>query len=146
MDAINLSTSPNFKTTYICSDHFDEKLFYYSDELRSRKRLRPEAVPANINVNQSYLSTENITKEPVTERNRSFTRSRVLVSSVNRLENNILQEKNLETNNKDCDKEIKICREKMPVNSLDEGSLNEQDCSYELNNSSVSNDTNSRKR
>ncbi|KYN04684.1 hypothetical protein ALC62_04441 [Cyphomyrmex costatus] len=138
MDAINLSTPPNFKTTYICSDHFDDKLFYYSDELRSRKRLRPEAVPANINVNQSYLSTENITKELVTER--------VLVSSVNRLENNILQEKNLETNNKDCDKEIKICREKMPVNSLDEGSLNEQDCSYELNNSSVSNDTNSRKR
>ncbi|XP_024892545.1 uncharacterized protein LOC112467887 [Temnothorax curvispinosus] len=34
----------------------------------------------------------------------------------------------------------------MPVNCFDKGSLNEQICSHKLNNSSVSNDSNSKKR
>lgn len=137
MDAINLPTTPNFKTTYICSDHFDNKSFNYFDEFgRSRKRLRAEAVP-EINLNPYYLSTENVAKEPVTERV-------VLVSNINKLENNILKEKNLELN-KD-DKETEICGEKMPANSLDKGSLNDQVGSYEPNNSIVSNDSNIKKR
>lgn len=130
MDAINLPTTPNFKTTYICSNHFDNKSFHYSDEYRSRKRLRAEAVP-EINLNPYYLSTENVAKEPVTERV-------VLVSNINKLENNILKEKNLELN-RDV-KETEICGEKMPANSFDESSLNEQVDSYEPNNSIVSND------
>lgn len=53
MDAINLLATPNFKTTYICSDHFDDKSFHDSDELRSRKRLRPDAVPQRISFKKS---------------------------------------------------------------------------------------------
>jgi len=34
----------------------------------------------------------------------------------------------------------------MHVSSLDEGSLNKQDCSGEANNNSVSNDSNNKKR
>jgi len=62
MDTINLSTIPNFKTTYICSDHFDDNYFDQMDK-RIRKRLPSEAVPyKNINLNQSYLNlaTENV--------------------------------------------------------------------------------------
>lgn len=137
MDAINLSSTPNFKTTYIYSDHFHEKLFYYSDELRRKKRLWPEAVPENINLKQSYLSlTDNVA---------TVESEKVLVSSINKPENNILKEKNLEKN-KNCDKETEICEEMIPMTSLDKGTLNEQNCSYELNNSSISNDSNSKKR
>lgn len=53
MDAINLLAIPNFKNAYICSDHFDDKSFHDSDELRSRKRLRSEAIPQRISFKQS---------------------------------------------------------------------------------------------
>ncbi|XP_033312273.1 uncharacterized protein LOC117211981 isoform X1 [Bombus bifarius] len=59
MDAINLLTAPNFKTTFICSDHFDDKSFHDSDELRSRKRLRPDAVPQRI----SFKKSDDTSKE-----------------------------------------------------------------------------------
>ncbi|XP_012173335.2 uncharacterized protein LOC100643019 isoform X2 [Bombus terrestris] len=59
MDAINLLTTPNFKTSYICSDHFDDKSFHDSDELRSRKRLRPDAVPQRI----SFKKSDDTSKE-----------------------------------------------------------------------------------
>lgn len=139
MDAINLSTTPNFKNTYICSNHFDVKSYYDWDEFRRRKRLRPDAVPKNINSKISYFSTENVTPNQVTES--------VLGSSINTPENNILKEKNLEQN-KNCDKETdcEIGGEKIPVNSLDTGSLNEEDCSSEPNNSRISNDSSSTKR
>ncbi|EZA55657.1 hypothetical protein X777_04299 [Ooceraea biroi] len=149
MDAINLSTTPNFKTTYICSDHFDEKSFNYSDKLRRRKQLRAKAVPENKNLNSSYSSRENVATESVTER--------VLVSSINKPENNTLKEKNWEQNT-DCDKETEICGKQIPVSSLDKDSLNKQDCSldkdslneqdysYEPTNSNIRNDSSSKKR
>ncbi|XP_043603613.1 uncharacterized protein LOC122576841 [Bombus pyrosoma] len=59
MDAINLLEIPNFKTACICSDHFDDKSFHDSDELRSRKRLRPEAVPQRI----SFKKSDDTSKE-----------------------------------------------------------------------------------
>jgi len=66
-------------------------------------------------------------------------------NNINKSENNVLKEKNFKSN-KDCHKETEICGKKMHVSFLDEGSLNEQDCSGEANNNSVSNDSNSKKR
>ena len=63
LDAINVSKTPNFKTAYICSDHFDAESFFHSDELRQRKRLCKDAVPKQKNQNLLNLSRENEAKE-----------------------------------------------------------------------------------
>ncbi|XP_071877380.1 uncharacterized protein isoform X2 [Bombus fervidus] len=72
MAAINLLETPNFKTACICSDHFDEKSFHDTDELRSRKRLRPDAVPQRISFKKSDdpskekdLGSEELFEKPV---------------------------------------------------------------------------------
>ncbi|XP_060830919.1 uncharacterized protein LOC132915205 isoform X2 [Bombus pascuorum] len=72
MDAMNLLATPNFKTAYICSDHFDDKSFHDTDELRSRKRLRPDAVPQRISLKESDdpseekdLGSEELFERPV---------------------------------------------------------------------------------
>jgi len=137
-----LSTIPNFKTTYVCSDHFDDNYFDQMDK-RRRKQLSSEAVPnKNINLNQSYLNlaTKNVATESGNRESISLQ-----CNNINKFKNNILKEKNFKSN-KDCHKETEICGEKMYVSSLDEGSLNEQNCSGETNNNSVSNYLNSKKR
>ncbi|XP_012146342.1 uncharacterized protein LOC105663246 isoform X2 [Megachile rotundata] len=59
IEALNLSDVSFLSTKIICSDHFDRKSFYYSDELRRRQRLRPEAVPQIRNFNESILAQSN---------------------------------------------------------------------------------------
>jgi len=88
MDAIKLLTIPNFKTTYVCSDHFDDNYFDEMDK-RIRKRLSSEAVPnKNINLNQSYLNlaTENVATEPGNRESISLQ-----CNNINKSENNILK-------------------------------------------------------
>lgn len=62
LDAINVSKTPNFKTAYICSDHFDAESFFYYDELRQKMRLYKEAVPKQKNSNSLNLPRENEVK------------------------------------------------------------------------------------
>ncbi|XP_032673801.1 uncharacterized protein LOC116845348 [Odontomachus brunneus] len=62
IDAINITNitkMPNFETAHICSDHFDSKSYFYSDEFNQRKRLCKEAVPTQISLIQSIDSKEN---------------------------------------------------------------------------------------
>lgn len=55
IESLKLSkTNINFKTAHICSDHFDEKLFFHHDEQYSiTNRLHPDAVPQLIKVKPS---------------------------------------------------------------------------------------------
>jgi len=46
LEALQLSTVPNFNTSYICSDHFEETCFYDCETLKKIPKLRPEAVPS----------------------------------------------------------------------------------------------------
>lgn len=58
IDALNLSKTPNFKTNYVCSDHFEKDSIHFCDNERSRKRLNPSAVP-KINVDEIFSSITN---------------------------------------------------------------------------------------
>lgn len=65
IEALNLTTIVNFKTTYICSDHFEEKCFYDKDEFRTRNRLLTSAVPEIIIEHASTSSTNEINNRAI---------------------------------------------------------------------------------
>ncbi|XP_017889978.1 uncharacterized protein LOC108630913 [Ceratina calcarata] len=62
LDAINLNKVPNFKTAYVCSEHFDDESFPGCHEQTIRRRLSLIAIP---NRNLFNLSSENVIKESV---------------------------------------------------------------------------------
>ncbi|GAB1864054.1 THAP domain-containing protein 9 [Camponotus japonicus] len=106
IEALNLSTTPNFKTAYICSDHFDAKSFQYSDATRSRRRLCSESVPEKTNFNHFYLlrnvgnepELENVANEPELDRH---------VDNLNN-DSNSKKRKRLSTDNNEQIKKIRF--------------------------------------
>lgn len=68
MDSLNLSASTNFKTSYVCSDHFDEESF--SNLCDARKRLRSDAIPKGIP--QSTVFAKNESQESNVQINSNF--------------------------------------------------------------------------
>ncbi|XP_032682405.1 uncharacterized protein LOC116849388 [Odontomachus brunneus] len=70
IEAVNLTKPVNLKYTYMCGIHFDDKYFFEIDANRKKKRLRPEAIPYNINKNtsQNVLNENEPSNEPVSKK------------------------------------------------------------------------------
>lgn len=175
VDVINVPKTPNFKTAYVCSDHFDKESFCFLDELlRKRKRLRPEAVPYKKNVNSSVRSAENVTKKSATikmndcevsdvrkdeslkananEKTELWKDNVSLTNSLNSEDSDVLKTSSSQSHQ---DEEIEICTVEVPLrNSPDFAESNEgpDDCSietvssFELQNESTSNNESNRKK
>ncbi|XP_044739436.1 uncharacterized protein LOC123300848 isoform X2 [Chrysoperla carnea] len=64
LKALNLSTLPNLKTSYICSDHFSEHNFYDCEESRKKPKLLRDAIPQIFNTS---LTNDEELREVVSE-------------------------------------------------------------------------------
>ncbi|XP_046740903.1 uncharacterized protein LOC124408197 [Diprion similis] len=149
LDAINVLKTPNFKTAYICSDHFKAESFSYSNELRQRKRLCKEAVPqqkninwlnlprenetketATIDINYSNISdtTENISSEANTNENEMCKNEVTLTNSLEFHESNAFEDASSQSH---LNKDVEICMNK--VSSITSLNSQESDMSKDIN-------------